>query len=295
MSDDDLDRDSVPDAAEPERKKKKKRKKKVEEAPVERPPVPSFVDGVMASVRLSYLRVLRGRKLRVVAIATLVVILFPAIVALLDRDADRAVVVTQGFNWGFFRLLLFLAPILMSSGAIADEVEERTLSFLTMRPTSRWALLLGRWLVSTGAAVAVIVLGVLLLHVIAYLTEPREMIDQLGSTARIAGASTLLVITYSSICLLWGVLVPEAATLLSVLYLGVIELCFGVVPGVLRFFSMSHFARELAGLPRWGFMSETVPEVPLWGCALVIVVVTGLFTLGALAIFRGTQTRFGNA
>ena len=48
---------------------------------------PSIVSSTMAIARLSAKRVIRGRKLRVAAVAAFVVVLFPAVVALLESDA----------------------------------------------------------------------------------------------------------------------------------------------------------------------------------------------------------------
>lgn len=52
----------------------------------------------MAIARLSAKRVIRGRKLRVAAVAAFVVVLFPAVVALLESDAIAVDVVRGGIK-----------------------------------------------------------------------------------------------------------------------------------------------------------------------------------------------------
>lgn len=258
------------------------------------PPAPGFIASTVAVARLTLLRTLRGRKLRVAGAASLVVILFPAVVALLEDGADPAAVVRGGIDWGFFRLLVFLLPILFTSGSIGEEVEGRTLHFLSMRPVSRAAIALGKYVVGAGAALAVMWTALVLLHVVGFATSPTLMIDQLDETARAGGSASLLVLAYSGICLLWGALVPEAAGMLSVVWLGFVEWFMALLPGVLRFLSLNHFARELAGLPRAGW-SDWVPEVSLWTSAGVVVGGWLVFTLFGVLTVQLSELRFGKA
>lgn len=261
------------------------------------PPAPSFFSGVAAVVRLTMLRTLRGRKLRVAGIAAIVVILFPAVVALLEEDVDATAVVSGGIDWGFFRLLAFLLPVLFTSGVIGEEVEARTLHFLTMRPISRSAIAIGKYVVATASSLAILWAGLVLLHVTGYATSPTLMIDQAPETARAGGAMSLLVMAYSGICLLWGALAPGAGGMLSVVWLGFVEWFLGLFPGVVRFLSLGHFARELGGLERAGWDPEwaPVPDVDLWICALVVAGGWLLFTsLGVLTV-QLSELRAGKA
>ncbi len=258
------------------------------------PPAPSFFSGVGAVMRLSMLRTLRGRKLRVALVAAVIVIVFPAVVALLEEDADAAEVVSGGIDWGFFRLLVYLLPVLFTSGVIGEEVEERTLHFLTMRPVSRSAIALGKYLVGALTSLAVLWAGLILLHVIGYATSPTLMIDQAPETARAGGALTILVFVYSSVCLLWGALVPEAGGMLSLVWLGFIEWILGFFPGIIRFASMNYWARELGGLERAGW-SDWVPAVDLWICGTIVGVVWLLFTFLGVLTVQVSELRAGKA
>jgi len=256
---------------------------------------PSIVSSTMAIARLSAKRVIRGRKLRVAAVAAFVVVLFPAVVALLESDAIAVDVVRGGIKWGFFRLLVFLLPILFASGVIGEEVEGRTLHFLTMRPVNRGAIALGKFLVAAAASIAVLWAALLLMHVVSFATAPTQMIEQLGDTARAGGAASLLVVTYCGICLFWGSLVPEAGGMVSVIWLGFVEFFLGLMPGAVRFASMSHFAQELAGIERGGFFAEIVPDVELWICGLVVAAVGLLFTTFGVLWVQLSELRYGKA
>jgi hypothetical protein len=297
------------------------------------PPVPSFFASTIAVGRLTLLRTLRGRKLRVALVATFLVVVFPGVVAIagepsrpsacavpcadgevcVDDPADdcdpenggrrcagicRAGgpigVVNGGIDWGFFRLLVFLLPILFTSGAIGEEVEGRTLHFLAMRPVSRGAIALGKYLVGTAAGLVVLWIGLILLHVVGYATSPTLMIDQAGDTARAGGAASLLILAYSGICLFWGALVPEAAGMVSIVWLGFVEWFLATLPYILRCASLSFYARELGGLERAGIDAD-VPDFELWICGVVVVCGWLLFTgLGVLTV-QLSELRFGKA
>lgn len=272
---------------------------------------PNFVHATLSIARLTMLRIVRGRKLWVAGIAAAVVILFPAFVALSRDEADREALheavtaaVSGGIDWGFFRLLVFLLPILFTSGTVGEEVEGRTLHFLAMRPLPRAAIALGKYLVGTATGLVVLWVALILLHVVSYAATPSLMIDQLGETAQAGGAASMLLVLYSAICLFWGTLVPEAGGMLSIVWLGFVEWFVGLLPGVFRFGSMTHWARELGGIEAagWGEITigpgdplVSVPVVETWIMVLVPVVEWALFLGFALLIMQTAQLRFGKA
>lgn len=263
------------------------------------PVAPSFFHSTGSIARLTYLRTLRGRKLRVGLVAAVLVVLFPAVISLVADDVEATDVVTSGIDWGFYRLLVFLLPLMFTAGTVSEETEARTLHFLAMRPLHRASIALGKYLVGVGAALAIMWSALILLHVIGYATDPTAMIDQIGATARAGGGASLLLVTYCAITLFWGTLAPGIGTFISVMWLGFIEWFMVLVPYVFRFVSMNHFARELGGLERAGWdITDTLFEVPfieLQWCALVIVIEWLVFLGLALLIMQKSQLRFGKA
>jgi hypothetical protein len=167
----------------------------------------------------------------------------------------------------------------------------------------RSSIALGKYLVGTLSALGIFWAGLILLHVVGFAATPTLMIDELGATARAGGAGSLLLVTYCAICLFWGTLVPEAAGLLSVVWLGFIEWFVMLLPGVVRFGSMSHFARELGGLERAGMdvisiggrELVSVPDVEMWICGVVVASEWVIFLGLALLIMQVSQLRFGKA
>jgi ABC-type transport system involved in multi-copper enzyme maturation permease subunit len=258
---------------------------------------PGFGGSFATVFRLSLVRLVRGRKLRLGVVATMLVVIasIGARYAVSGTEIEPETLVQQAVSLGFFGLLAFLLPFLFAAGAISEEVEARTLPYLLIRPVSRTALILGKWVAAALCAGGVLVVGVLLLHVGAWATSPGDMVDQLGPTARIAGALVLLAFYYSAVCMFWGALVPEAGAVIAILQLAFVEWILGAMPLVARLLSMNHHASQLAGLPVGGILPDTVPSVELWICALVVVVLTLLFVALSAAVTQLSELGFGKA
>ena len=274
------------------------------EARVGPPPVPSFFHGTGVVFRMQMRRLIRGRKLRVAVVATLLV-LFAVVAARYagasrDVGIDRSVelassAVKNGLRWGFFHMLTFLIAFLFNAHAIGEEVESRTFPYLAARPTGRAAITIGKWAAGTLFGVAFIVGAVLLLHVAAYATEPTALVEEIGSTLRAAAALALLTVFYCTLCNFWGAVAPEAAGIVSILYLGVIEFLFSGLPGYFRCISMSYLAQQMAGLPKGGMMAESAPDVPVMIGAPVIACMTLLFLGFTILVVQVSEYRLGRA
>lgn len=259
------------------------------------PPVPSFGSAVSASLRLAWKRLLRGRKLRLGAAAVVLVVVAAVAVRYLLDPPEPERVVEAAVRVGFLNMLVFLLPFLFTAGAIAEEVESRTLPYLTLRPAGRIALTLGKYVAGASRRMLRLAAGVLVIHVASFVTEPTPMIDELPDTLRMIGSLSLLALCYSALCLFWGSVVVEAGGLLATLHLAVIEYGFSWLPGLARFLSMNHFASELAGFERGGWGADSVPDVETWICALVIGVATLVFLALGSVVVRTSELGFGKA
>lgn len=270
------------------------------------PPAPGFIAGVSTIFRMQIRRLVRGRKLRLGAIAAALVVfavvaaryasapestgLDPQVSAELAGDAVR-----EGLRWGFFHLLVFLLPFLFTANAISEEVEGRTFPFLASRPVGRFAITVGKWAAGTFLAALVVLVTVVILHVASYATEPTAMIEQFPATLRAAGALSLLTLAYGSLCTFFGAIAPEAAGVVSALYLGVVEFVFSFLPGYFRCISLSYSAQQLAGLEKGGLMPDAAPDVPS-GIAVAVLLLASLLFLGfATLVVQTNEYRYSKA
>lgn len=267
------------------------------------PPAPGFFNGIAVVFRMQMRRLIRGKKLRL-GLVSCGLVLFAVIAARYaserdvgaDRSAELAAeAITAGYGWGYFKLLVFLLPFLFTSSAIAEEVESRTFAFLTARPVGRVAITLGKYLAGTVLALGLILGTAIILHFAGYATEPTAMIDELGSTGRALLGLGLLTICYCAICVFWGAIAPEAAGIVSALYLAVIEFLVSYLPGYFRCLSMNFLGRRVAGFEPGGLMPEIAPEVPMYVGAPVIVGVTFLFLFFASLTVQMSEYRFSQA
>jgi len=258
-------------------------------------PTPGFGSSILAVARLSTLRLRRGRKLRLAVVTTLLVLFAVVASRYLGEGVDAATATREGTEWGFFRLLLFLVPFLFNAGAIAEEVEARTFTLLAARPTSRAAIVFGKLLAGAGFSLLVILPGLLLLHVACFATEPTAMFEELPGTLRVMGAASLLTVFYSTLCAFWGALLPEAAGIVSALYLAIMEFCFAWTPGFFRFVSMNYLSQQVAGFPKRGFLLATIPDVSAPIAIGVVLTMTFLFALFGALVVNLSEYRFSNA
>jgi ABC-2 type transport system permease protein len=258
-------------------------------------PVPPLGASIVNVFELTWTRLVRGKKLRVGAVAVALVVLSVVAARYAQGSDQPSELVKSGISLGFFNLLGYLIPFLVTSGAIAEEVESRTFHYLASRPVSRIAVTLGKYLAGLAMSAALLVGGLLVLHLAAYATVPTAMIDELPATLRAMGGILLLDVLYSAICMFWGALVPDAAGIVSTLHLAVMEFGFGKLPFFLRFVSLNFWAGELAGLPRGGLLPDTVPEVDAWIGAAAIPAVGLFFLFFAILVVATSEYRFGRA
>jgi ABC-type transport system involved in multi-copper enzyme maturation permease subunit len=259
------------------------------------PPAPSLFAATGIVYRFQMMRFVRGKKLRLAVGALVVVIAGILATRFLAKDADPADIVARGFDLGFAHLLVYLLPFLFASGAIAEEVEGRTFTFLAGRPVGRGAITLGKYLAAVSMSAGLLAVAMLLVHLIALVSTPAALTDHFGETARSIGALALLSACYAAICLAWGAMAVEAAGVVAGLYLAVIEFGGALTPGKIRLVSMNYHAAQLAGFDKGGLFADSVPDVVPWVATLVLTVVTLLFVALAWMVVASSEFRFARA
>jgi hypothetical protein len=259
------------------------------------PPVPGFLASVRSVYRLQSLRIRRGKKLRLAVLAVAFVVIGAVAARYGAEHASARGTVRSAVDVGFFGFLVYLLPFLFQAGAVAEEVEGRTFTYVASRPTGRAALTLGKQLAGTVYAGAILIGGLAVLYLGAYASTPDRFQYVLDDFAKMAGALLLLGTYYGAVCLFWGALLPEAAGILSILYLAIAELTFSKLPGVFRLVSMNYRAEQLVALPRGGLMAHTVPPLDPWLSVLAIALLTVGFSLLAMLVVRVQEYRFSKA
>lgn len=266
---------------------------------------PSLFSATGLLLRLQLTSLWRGRKLRVGMIATGFVV-FAVIAARYssqrDVGADRAVelareAMVSGFDWGFFRLLVLLLPFLFCASSLSEEIEGRTLPFLTVRPVGRVPLALGKFLAGAICSLGCIWAAGILMHLVGLAASPAALIEVFPDTLRALGAASLLIVCYCAICTMWAVMIPDASGVICALWLAILEFVVSLLPGQFRVISMATHGRSLGGMEVGGWLAEQLPppEVPAAISAGLIAGMTLLALLVALLVVRGAEYRFSKA
>lgn len=190
----------------------------------------------------------------------------------------------------------FLVPIaamFYGGPAIVDEMEGRTLTFLTLRPVGKGTLFFGKAIAGIAMALPIVLIPLLLLFGIC-LWQSSDWGMALESLGSMLGAVALGTATYTAIFAALGAAFASGL-LASIIYFVLFEMVFGVLP-ILELLSVRYHIRTTAGInatDRLGILDQMVMDEPLilewyWGLAVLAVLTAGALAIGAW-VFRERQ------
>lgn len=251
-------------------------------------------------LKLDLWRKFRSRKTLILFLIQLIPALVAA-VSLVWGDLDGFQVFESTIENVYLPLLLPLAALFLGGPTIVDEVEAKTITFLTLRPLSRATLLLGKLGASIILAVAITVVPVLIFFGICSLGASAGLGEGLSLLGTGTAAVAVGAVTYTTIFALLGVVF--ASTLLpGIVYYVVFELIIAALP-LVEFLSVKFHLYTLGGFDRaeaegggWRQqLEELLLDQPLefdwWVGLLFCAVVTGAALLVATVIFRNREFR----
>jgi ABC-type transport system involved in multi-copper enzyme maturation permease subunit len=242
--------------------------------------------------RVQLQHMLRTRK----TIALFTVQLIPVIIGLImaiRTDTDGLVFFRDIISMVTFPFLVPLAALFYGGPAIVEEMEGRTLTYLTLRPISRPALYLGKVLAGITVAAAQVIIPMVLLFIVC-VAKSSDFGATLGSLAQLSGAAALGVVTYSLIFAMLGA-VFATSMLPSILYFVFFEMMLAVLP-VLELASVRYYIRTLAGLnagERLGPLEGLILDQPIvfswWVGALILSLLSAVAATAGALTFKEKQ------
>lgn len=193
-----------------------------------------------------------------------------------------------------FPFLIPLAAVFYGGPALVDEMEGKTLTYLTLRPVPKPALFIGKWLAGTTVAVGLVLVPVVSLLVITLIASGGDVGTSAGTIAQILGATVLGTACYTAIFAALGAM--SAKSLFSgIMYFVVVELLFTLFP-ILELLSVRYHMRNAAGFSaakRLGILDRLVFDKPLlidWWIGFVVLGVICALAVGiGAAIFSTKQ------
>lgn len=234
---------------------------------------------------------LRARKTR----ALLVVQLLPVIAALIFvvfDTVDGLTMFSAIVDVVTIPLLIPLAAIFFGGPAIVEELEERTLTYLTLRPMDKAVLYLGKVIAAVAVCLPLVLLPLLVLFLVCLGQSPDWSIAMETFGQLMLGAG-LGVVGYTTLFALLGAAFASGL-LVSIVYFVVIEMGFSMLPIVEILTVRFHIrttAELMSGQP--GLLDRLVSQDPLvldwyWGGAILLAVSVAAIAVGAWA-FRERQ------
>jgi ABC-2 type transport system permease protein len=250
---------------------------------------------------------LHGRRWMVMAL----LFLLPAGLSILIRATARdAPSIGIEFMIAFFLIpqaLLPLIALVYASGIIQDEQEEQTLTYLLVRPISRWAIYVVKLLATLTTTVVLTAVFTVLTYATIYVGRDASFTDvarRCLTAVAIHGASV------AAYCCLFGLigLYTRRALVAGILYTAVIEGLLANLPFGLRFVTIIYYARVMAyrsldfkftehgrthdmAAAAWQFDVANDPGLEahpqFWTCVILLAVAgLGCTALGALMCYR---------
>lgn len=183
-----------------------------------------------------------GKAVRVVAALAFLPCLF-SLIHLLGSDAIVSIRFVREVILDdlFFPTLLPITTLILATGALGNEIEDRTLPYLTLKPLSRLRIVVEKWLGAVVIAIPTICLGVLAACLIALRGDAadyqRTLVAALAATA-------IGICAYTAIFILIS-LVIQRALLLGIIYTFVLESILGRFLSGVRVLSVRHYVASV--------------------------------------------------
>lgn len=158
-------------------------------------------------VTLTLLQFSGGRAIRAVAFFSLLPILF-SLIYLIDSGGQSAgAFLNDVFREFGVPVLVPLVTLILATGAIGDEVEDKTLAYLVLKPIGRFRIVAEKFFAVVIVSTLALWLGMILTWLIAARSSAPDSVDVVSSL----GIAILVgVLGYGAVFLLISLVIPRA-------------------------------------------------------------------------------------
>ncbi|MDB4962031.1 MAG: hypothetical protein JWP01_2030 [Myxococcales bacterium] len=232
--------------------------------------IPSALASTTTMAGLTWKRLLRGRALWVSCLIAALPVLYAAARRRFGGDSDPSEMGAELFTFQVL-ILALLAPMFVGA-SIAEEIEERTTTYLWSRPLPRWSVLAGKLLALVPVTAAIVLASWMASAWLSWSALPPTR-----TILAIGGGALAMSMVATGI----ATLAPKHGMALTIVYMLFFDFPIGVLPATFQELSIGHHVRVLSGL-RTPFDAGT----PL-SATIGLIVVGGLWGLiGALRVRR---------
>jgi ABC-type transport system involved in multi-copper enzyme maturation permease subunit len=245
--------------------------------------------GARIYTRMSWMRLKRGRLVWAMAVLWALPLVYVGGLALAG-------------HWGrglfddvgelYFRFLVPFVPALMAASAVAEEIENKTFTFVFARPTPRAALVIGKWAAATLPSLVLVVPSLAVAWLVAHARFAGDMAETWPHLLRVELAAAAGLAAYGALATALGTLFSRHPMMGVLGYLLVIELGLGSTPIVLHLVAIGWHLRNLAELAP---ASAAFLSVPAWLSALLALGLTPALLALTGAAVAGAEYRTDRA
>lgn len=229
-------------------------------------------------------------------IALLLVQMIPvlgAIFYVIFNDIDGLTMFRNIIERVTFPFLIPLAAIFYGGPAIVDEMEGRTLTYLTLRPIPKPALYLGKLTAGMVMAFFVVIIPIIVLFIVCLITS-NDMMATISSLGQMSLAAAMGVATYIAIFGALGALFANSL-ISGIIYFVTFEIIFAVLP-IMELLSVRYYLRTVAEFnasDRLGALDKLILDKPIildwWVGLLITLFLTAVFAITGATIFKKRQ------
>jgi ABC-type transport system involved in multi-copper enzyme maturation permease subunit len=224
----------------------------------------------------------RTRLFIVFSLLPVIILLFAKISELSAAgDVTAEKVFTRAILITYIQLLVPLLALLFGSSVVNEEVDNKTLVFLTTTPIPRASIILGKFFAYGLLAAIIINLGLFLCFVVLNIDRPGDML-YVKEVFIFSGVSILGTLTYMSLFTLLGTLMKKAGVVLGLMFIFGWENVVQYFPGITQKFTVIHWVKSLlpkiSGSQGFQFLMFRLEPSP----AVTSIVVLAIFVVAAL-------------
>jgi|GEM_PF-1453893 len=203
-----------------------------------------IVSGAKATTiiaRLTFKRLFRGKGIWF----TFALSLLPILIATLGGSSTGEPKEVWGATFGIGVWLYCLAPAIHLAGAVAEEFDDKTFTYLWSRPFPRWSVISGKVLAVLPTLCALFTLSFTLAFYLSYRGATGA---NTGMLVHGIAALWLGMATAACVCIGLGSLVPKFPMAISIIYLLIIDIAISAIPVAINKASVIYNMVVISGL-----------------------------------------------
>lgn len=165
---------------------------------------------------------------------------------------------TESAGLSFFKhelsaYLRFFVPFIMAlfaSSAVAEEVQDRTITYLFSRPIRRWSLPAGKFLGGIALTIPLVAISMTGVFLICMMEVPSLILDELPVLGTALLCAVLAALYYGAVATAFGTIFTRYPFVATLVYFFIVEIGLSSVPGRFKVISTAVHLQVLAGLYR---------------------------------------------